>query len=317
MPDANPPPKPPAKPAGKPPAGKAPAAASPPASKASRAPKRFSITTEVSKRGKKIVLYGTGGVGKTSLASVAPGAIFVDAEGRTGHVHEQGARLAAEAGVEFSIQRIEGIGVKPDGSTDPAEAWLSLRDLLSPANVSILPSGSTIVLDSLTAIEPWALEAVIAERPQTEKGFSVTSIEDYGYGKGYAYLFAKFRELLADLDAAARRGVSCVLICHESQTEVSDPRIGDFMRYEPRLYKSKNGNSDMRSLVKEWCDGLFFLDYDRAKTKAGERVASGSGTRTLYTEERPSHMAKGWLPFAQLPIDHPFDPTIWNHVFGQ
>lgn len=269
--------------------------------------RRFEVTNKPSARGQKVVLYGTGGIGKTTLASLAPGATFVDAEDRTQHVAQ-----------EREIRVVDGIGVGEDGRFSPVLGYNDLLSAIRPTNEHIWRSGATCIIDSLTRVEDWVAEAVVAKRPTTtvnRQQIQVTNIEDYGWGKGYAFLYQMMVDLLAELDALARKGINIIVICHEAVSMMADPMArGDYQRFEPRLYRARNGNNDVRSRVKEWCDHVLLYHYDI--TIDGNKLASGGKTRTLYLHERPECLAKSWLPEASLMVQAADDDTIWNKIFG-
>lgn len=218
------------------------------------------------KKGHRILLYGTGGIGKTSLACLAPGPVaFVD----------------ADESLEILCQQIECKPVRV-----PVSDFKSLRDALKSSGWDNV---KTIVLDTATKIEEWA----VAETLRTvkhEKGHPVQSVEDYGFGKGFQFVFDTFLPLLADLDRHVREGRNVILIAHDCTSNVPNPTGEDWLRYEPRLQAPASGKASIRARLKEWCDHVLFLGYDVVVAKDGK--AQGSGTRTLHASELPHCMAK-------------------------
>lgn len=227
----------------------------------SSALKAFTLSPAI-KRGEKIGLFGTGGIGKTSLASRAPGrTAFFDLEDR---IHALGLDVPVVSGVE---------------------TWSDLRNALkSPA----LQTVDTIVIDSVTVAEELAVAHTIANVP-TEKGQLPKSIEGYGYGKGYQHVFDTFLPLLGDLDTHCRAGRNVVLVMHECMSNVPNPQGDDYIRYEPRLQNPTSGKASIRLRVKEWLDHLMFIGFD---IDVKDNKAKGSGTRTIYPIEMPHCMAK-------------------------
>lgn len=204
-----------------------------------------------------VVLYGTGGIGKSSLAAMAPAPLFIDIERSTS---------------ALNVERVDGV-----------ESWSDLRAFLQGDNFEGIKS---IVIDSATAAEELCRKYVIGT-VKTEKGQAVTSIEGYGWGKGYVHLFEEWRKLLGDLDNHRRNGRNVVLICHERLGKVPNPNGDDWIRFEPRLY---HGNqASLLHPTKEWADEVLFVSYDVA---AADGKAKGSGTRTIYSVETATHMAK-------------------------
>lgn len=213
----------------------------------------------------RIAIYGTGGIGKTTLACTAPGPVAViDLDGSLGVLMPTG-----------DVRKIGGI-----------ETWTDLRGALAQAD---LFSGiRTVIIDSLTRAEPMAIAHALATVPH-EKGGLVQSIEGYGFGKGLQHVYDTFLPLFADLDAHVRAGRNVILLCHDCTANVPNPAGVDYIRYEPRLQSPASGKASIRHTLKEWCDHLLFIGYDVA-AKDGKAV--GSGTRTIYPNEMPTFTAK-------------------------
>ncbi len=225
----------------------------------------FSISHGRVSRGQRIGIYGPGGVGKTSLAallgkgSIKP--VFIDLD---------------EGSHELDVARVSGI-----------ETWAYLTDAL--AQTSLWSDYGAIVIDSITRAEGMALAHTIETVPHEKAGNTIRRIEDYGYGKGYQHAFEVFKDLFDFLDIHADAGRHIILIAHECATNVPNPAGEDFLQYQPRLQSMSSGKASTRHHVKEWLDHLFFIGYD-VVSKDGK--GAGSGTRTIYPQERPTHWAK-------------------------
>lgn len=179
------------------------------------------------------------------------------------------------------------LDVKRISSEQGLSTWDDLRSILhSP---TIWKDFNAVVIDDLTKAEELATAWVIANIPH-EKGKTVTSIESYGFGKGFTHLYETFLLLLNDLDAHVRAGRQVVCIAHECTAKVPNPSGENFIRYEPRLQSPESGKNSIRHRIKEWTDHLLFVGYDVFVNDDGK--AKGSGTRTIYPTELPTHMAK-------------------------
>lgn len=252
--------------------------------------KTFSVSRGIKQEAKRIVLYGTGGIGKSecfaNLEQVGFKPVIIDIEHGTTHI---------------DCARIDTI-----------ETWDELRAVLNPTNGN-LDGFDFVVIDSGTKAEELATAWTLANIKH-EKGHLVSSIEGYGFGKGLTHLYETYLQLLGDLDALCRRGINVGIICHDTTATVPNPAGENFKRYEPRLSSPESGKSSIRSRVREWCDHLLYIGYDRVVGDDGK--AKGSGTRTIYGQELPT-----WLAKSRPSIDPVFykrgDAEIWKLIFNK
>lgn len=264
-------------PSGKP-ATNAPAVESPDAS-------RFAITSGRIDGPQRVVIYGTGGIGKTSLAALAPNPVFVDLEHGT---------------ESLDVPRVQ---IGDDG-------WTAMRALLQSDK---LDGFGTVVIDGATKAEEMAVAHTLATVPH-EKGNRVHRLEDYGFGKGYQHVYETYLLLLQDLDSQVRRGRNVVLIAHDCISDVPNPQGDNFIRYEPHLQAPKSGKASIRNRVVQWAHHVLFVGYDVA---ADRGKGYGSGTRTIYTQEMPSHVAK--TRCLDIPASMPFERgngDVWSMLTG-
>jgi hypothetical protein len=235
--------------------------------------------------GHRVVLYGPGGIGKTTLATMTekPVAFF--------DLDDSLSRLMPDPTNIFPVD---------------VSSWTDIRHALqSPGWDQI----KTIVIDSLTKAEEMCLAHTIETVPH-EKGHKVSSVEGYGFGKGFQHNFEQFLPLLADLDAHCRAGRHVVLICHDCTTTVPNPSGEDWLRYEPRLQSPTSGKASIRLRVREWADHVLFYGYD-IEVKDGK--GKGGGSRTIYPCEMPHCMAKSRTCRWPIPVRES-DPGIWSAI---
>lgn len=286
VPTAPLPPRPPSRPA--PPTAQRPAAASAPKSRTTVAFEDIAIGS-----GHRIVIYGPGGIGKTTNACTAPGPVAIfDLDDSLPRLKPQLA--AAPEKLDLRIVA--------------AHTWSDIRDALHADGWDGI---KTIVIDSATRAEELAVEHTLATVPH-EKGQRVQRIEDYGFGKGYSHVYDTFLTLLGDLDRHTRAGRHVILICHDCTASVPNPDGEDWIRYEPRLQSPTSGKSSIRLRVREWADHVLFIGYDVA-VKDGK--GKGSSSRTLYPRELPHCMAKSRTLSEPMPLAR-FDLTLWAQMMG-
>jgi len=233
----------------------------------------------------KIVLYGPGGAGKSKLCS-----------------------LLSQVGIEPLFLDLENGTKFLDVSRVNVETWDDLRATLH--NTELLAPFGAVVIDSGTKAEELAI-AWMLENIKHEKGQKCESIEDYGFGKGYTHLYETFMLMVNDLDAIARSGKHVIIVCHDCTCNVPNPASEDYLRFEPRLQSPASGKFSIRHRVREWCDHMLAIMFDVAINKDGK--AKGSGTRAIYTSERPTHLAKSrTLDEVVVYVDN--DATIWTKL---
>lgn len=269
---------------------KRPLAAAPPLGtpKPAPAPVRSSITFGKIAEGigHRILLYGPGGIGKTTLSTYAPGPVgFFD--------------------VDESLPRLKNQLENPPHVIEAAN-WTDIRTALQSDGWSEI---KTIVIDSVTKVEELCVAHTLNTVPH-EKGHKVAKLEDYGYGKGYQFVFEVFQLLLGDIDRHCRAGRNVILLAHDCTTNVPNPSGEDWLRYEPRLQSPSSGKASIRLRTKEWADHCLFLGYDVAVDKDGK--GKGVGTRTLWTTEYPHCMAKSRTTQETIAVDNLAE--VWPQI---
>ena len=167
----------------------------------------------------------------------------------------------------------------------PVSNYEGLREALNSPGWDAVKS---IFLEA-TPIERWCVDYVL-RTIKGDKGVTVKSVEGYGYGRGFQFVYDAFSLLISDLDKHAQAGRNVLLIAHDCVMNVPNPGGEDWIRYEPRLQTTKTGSASIRAHVKEWVDHCLFYSYDITIDEDGK--AKGGGTRAIYTKERPHFMAK-------------------------
>lgn len=236
--------------------------------------------------GHRVLLYGPGGIGKTTLCAKAPGPVaFID--------------------LDDSLSRL-----KPAGewkSVSGISKWAELRGALQSDGWDTI---KTIVIDTGTKAEELAVAHTL-ETVKHEKGQTVTSVEGYGFGKGLQHVFDTFLCLLPELDKHCREGRNVIIICHDCTSSVPNPSGEDWLRYEPRLQSPSSGKASIRLRVREWADHVLFLGYDVA-VKDGK--GQGSGSRTIYPAELPHCMAKSRTCRDQIQLIEGEEENVWSQI---
>jgi len=230
--------------------------------------------------GHRFVFFGTGGIGKSTLACSMPGPVaFFDLDESLGKIQKG----LEERNFLDNVVPVTGI-----------TTWQGIRDALHAPGWDGIKS---IVIDTGNVAEGLALLWMYENVKYN--GAIVNRLEDYGYKSGYRHLFDTFCLLLADLDVHVRAGRNVMLICNETTVKVANPEGTDWIRYEPRLAQDDK-SCQLRLRVKEWADHVLYIHYDINVSKDGKAV--GSGTRTVYATERPLCMAKSRTAQGDFPL---------------
>ena len=253
------------------------------------------VITFQEKAGLRGVIYGTGGIGKTSLCAL------LSKYGRT-------VILDLDRSLNILKAQFEAQGLD-DIVSIPVSSFPELIDVL---HLSGWDDVKNIVIDSATRVEELIAKHVL-KTVSTEKGLFVKSIEDYGYGKGYVFIYDAFLRLLDELEVFLWSGVNVIFTAHDCVVNVPNPNGDDWIRYEPRLQSPPSGKSSIRQRVKEWADIMAFLSYDMSVDRKGK--AKAKGTRTIYPFEQSFCMAKTRIPIDVMPYDEG-SAEFWNILFG-
>lgn len=252
------------------------------------APRKVAFGQIAASVGHRVMIYGPGGIGKTTLCCQAPG-------------------KTAVADADDSLPRLKSRLAELDVALPlvaPTSDWATLREVLRSDSFAGI---SNFVIDTGTKAEEWCVAHTLKTVPH-EKGHKVNFIEDYGFGKGYTNVYEVWLTLMSDLDRLARKGVNVFVVCHDCVATVPNPEGEDYIRYEPRLQSPNSGKASIRLRMREWADHVLFLGYDRV-VKDG--VAKGD-TKTLYVSEKPFCMAKSRTTCDDIPINQGVD--VWSAI---
>jgi hypothetical protein len=142
-----------------------------------------------------------------------------------------------------------------------------------------------------------------------------TSIEDWGYGKGYTYLSEEFGRLLNSLNTLIDSGMHVVFVAHSTVKKMELPdQEGSFDHYELKCSRQTS------PLLKEWADALLFVNYKVTVTTNDDKrsKAVGGRKRIIHTQHTAAYDAKNrWGLPDQIPFELPFDFGVFAKVLGE
>ena len=222
----------------------------------------------------RAVIYGPEGIGKSTIASHFPSPLFLDVEDGTSQLDV--ARVACPTW-DALVAAVKQLATNSHGA-------------------------QTIVIDSAD----WAEKALI-EHMLKQSGKS--SIEDYGFGKGYTILAEHWMRFLGLCDALVASGLHVVFTGHSAVKRMSPPDQTDgYDRYELKLSKQ------VAPLLKEWSDLLLFCNFKVLVVEGtdGKIKAQGGRERVMYATHSAAWDAKNRFG---LPDELPMEYDQIEHLF--
>jgi hypothetical protein len=208
-----------------------------------------------------LLVYGTAGMGKTSLALEAPDPVYI--------------QVAPER---------PPVGINTIGFGE-ITSWDQLLQALEALN-SDKNQFKTLVVDSLDALEPMIWRDVCVANQWA-------SIETPGYGKGYIIADAHWQQLIEICDFLRReRHMTIIWLALALASNHEEPGSQPYKRYDLKLHKRAEG------LMTQAADGVFFINtkvvIKEAESGFGKKAihAEGGGTRWLFADGRPAFVAK-------------------------
>ena len=243
--------------------------------------------------GRRVLVYGQGGLGKSRLSCAAPGPVLIfDFDESLSTLWTQ-LNDAQRANVRTYIP----------------QSWADFIEKFQ--DMSLYNGISTLVIDTATVAER-ASEAYVLENVRAPAG-KANSIEDYGYGKGYRFIFEQWIKLLSIADIHRRAGRNIVFVAHAINAKTANANGEDFLRVEPSLQGTDEFS--IRQRLYEWVDYCLYMDSDKSVNKDGK--ASGGNSRTIYTYGQPWFLAKqrGNAPEIIYPDVNNLE-EVWQQLFA-
>ena len=136
----------------------------------------------------RVVMYGTEGIGKSTMASQFPSPLILDTE--DGSKHLDCARVICSD-------------------------WITLESTMHEL-VRDAQGFETIVIDSADWMERIMIEQIVRQAGKK-------SIEDFGFGKGYIHVQERVSKFLAIADQLISRGINVVFVAHSKVQRTSPP----------------------------------------------------------------------------------------------
>jgi len=255
-------------------------------------PKKFTVEPWTTSGGKRIMVYGDTGLGKTTLCITSPNPVFLGLD---------------EGGEELRHpQTGEKINRVPE-----VKNFADVRAALQQVN--LFDSYNTVVIDTVTLLEEWAIQYVLDTITGPKDNPRPKEILGYGYNKGFRYLYDVMKTVLADCDELIRRGKNVILVAQAIASRVSNPGGEDYLRDGPRLYA---GKPSIEALYCEWANHIFRIDYYNAFVKS--KKVSGSTERAIFCQPELYFRAKSrTLKESPISFESEADDSLWKLLFNK
>lgn len=232
-----------------------------------------SIASSQRKRGRKTVLCGTGGVGKTTAASKWPKPVL----------------LATEDGAsDLAIPAFFG--------GRPAKDYAELMGpIMEMGNDQTELDFETIIIDSAD----WA-ETIFQKHVAATKGVESLADLENDFGKSEGKADSLFLSMLNALDhLREKKGMHVVIICHSGVVTFKDPQGSSYDIEGPKLHTTSKGAGAGPALY-EWTDELFFIKQPVHRVEQNEgfskknnrKIAIADGEPVVITQPQPALRAK-------------------------
>lgn len=212
----------------------------------------------------RVVLYGTEGIGKSTLASQFPDPVVLDTEDGTG---------------QLDVARVQ------------CDKWLDIEG----AMIELVrePQGfKTVVVDSVD----WAES--LAKKWYEEKNGK--AIDELPYGRGFGLLAEIMSKLTTIGDQLVAAGLHVVFVCHSEVKRVSPPdQLDGYDRWQLKLGKQASPLFREWADLLLFCNWRIAT----AEGTDGRTKARGGKERVLYTQHTAAFDAKNRYGLdAELPM---------------
>lgn len=228
-----------------------------------------------------LLLHAPHGIGKSTFATEAPSPIYV----------------GNEENDELDVPRFPKV-----------EKWEDLEKQLETLKTE-KHDYKTLVIDTVDGLEQIAQNHILNLKGAENKTMATAF---GGYGKAYEKMANMFLDIKTKYLIPLRdeTGINIVLLVHSKKVKFEDTMLNiSYDHYETNLH------SKTKAIFEDWVSAILFANYYlvRAENNSGKEYAEGvDGLRMIYTEERPSHVAKNRF---ELPYEIEFNKTgTWKVI---
>lgn len=206
---------------------------------------------------RRIILYGTNGIGKSTFASHAPNPVF----------------LLTEDGVR-------DLDVTSFPVAKSYEEFMHRVLVLQTETHDF----STVVVDTVDWLERLIFRSV-AKKHRKE------TVGDIGYGKGPGYAAEVFVDMLDTFQRFLSMDIGVIMLGHKRDEKICEADN------EPYWKSCLDLHPLMSAVAREWCDELFYAKFPVVtiaddKERKNVRATGTIGKRVMVTVETPTNQGK-------------------------
>lgn len=251
---------------------------------------KIGIETKPEKKAQFIVIYGRPCTGKTTMACYAPDPVLIPIGRETGHER-------------MHIPKFTNPGMEPYDFV-----IASIMKLLKTEH-----SRKTAIFDNIGTYREVIDEMIMEKNPTAKSGdkvIQVTSLADYGFGKGASMAYPYWNRLLEGFSKLLEKDINVILIGHDLAYNINLEN-GDY--YQKIGINAPSGEkTNVRSLIEERAHYVLYVKkIDRTISKKGKFggvdtvPTNANASRIVYTTETGMHFAKSRLALPDTyEIDH-------------
>ena len=260
-----------------------------------RVPKDFKIV-DWDRAGKKVILYGDSGMGKTTLAMLLDNPVFIGTD--------DGGGVMRHPVTGKKLKTIEGVS--------------DFNDIRDALHSDIFDPYKDIVIDTITEVQRWAVAHMLENIPRSkqEGGGKAVGIKDYYWYAGYTHLYEVMELLVCDLNKWVHKDKNIILLAQSNVAKMNNTGGMDYLQAAPDLYHGKNDS--VLNLITQWSDHIFRIDRTNLTVDSKTKKATAVDERAVYVHGKVEFMAKSRTISQDYPcveFKDKTDDSIWRLLF--
>ena len=212
----------------------------------------------------RVTIYGSPGIGKSTLASQFPSPLFI--------MTEQTGLTGVKA-------------LKPP--KDFASFWKNIVELFKAEDLPF----KTIVIDSISKLDQLVVDHILSKEPVKKDGSKVGTLATAcgGYGAGYQAAQQVHQSIKGLMDKFQDRGIAVVYIGHLASVKHKAPDMEDFDKYSIVMSSEKCKQPYIDDVD---CVAFCRLRSYMSETDSGRALVQSTEDRVIFATASDGHVSK-------------------------